>query len=145
MKRVFIIDDDPLFCKLLTRAVLEVNKDTEIHEFHSMEDAIKEVRSKPDIVFTDHFLPGANGLETLPELRAQLPKSRLVIISSHTKVSSAVRAFRDGADDYFVKDSNLISHVKTFLNEIVIKGSTAISGWKKVLGSEDQTANPEKS
>lgn len=56
-----------------------------------------------DLCFLDLRLGDDNGLEVLAQMRVQAPWMRVVIITAHSAVDTAVDAMQAGASDYLVK------------------------------------------
>jgi DNA-binding NarL/FixJ family response regulator len=50
-------------------------------------------------------MPGRSGLEVLKELRQELPRVRILVLSMHPEDQYAVRALRAGAAGYLTKES----------------------------------------
>ncbi|MEL6792094.1 MAG: response regulator, partial [Pseudomonadota bacterium] len=55
------------------------------------------------IVLLDLLLPDGDGLDLLKEMRAADPDGRIIVVTSHASVNSAVTAMRDGAFDFLMK------------------------------------------
>jgi two-component system nitrogen regulation response regulator NtrX len=60
-------------------------------------------RESPDLVFLDIKMPGLDGLEVLPRIRAIDESLPVVMISGHATVSTAVEATKLGAFDFIEK------------------------------------------
>jgi len=60
---------------------------------------------KPDVVLLDVALPDRSGIEIVKELRRHLSKTRIMIITMHSKVDYIVKAFLAGATGYLTKES----------------------------------------
>ena len=80
MARVLIADDEKIVRDLL-RAVLE-------HDGHTVEEATDgqealdaHARSAYDVVIVDLIMPRKNGLDTVLELRAQRPETRVIVMT----------------------------------------------------------------
>ena len=56
-----------------------------------------------DLVLLDVKMQGIDGLDTLTQLRQQDPDARVVMISGHSTISTAVQAVKDGAFDFLEK------------------------------------------
>ena len=56
-----------------------------------------------DLCFLDLRLGEDNGLEVLAQMRVQAPWMRVVIVTAHSAVDTAVDAIQNGAADYLVK------------------------------------------
>jgi len=59
----------------------------------------------PDVVLLDVAMPGLNGLEALLRLKQIAPQARVIILSMHATEEYVVRALRNGALGYLLKDS----------------------------------------
>ncbi len=58
---------------------------------------------RPDLVLLDLRLPGMGGLEALGRFRELEPDARVVIMTAHGNVQTAVEALKAGAYDYLTK------------------------------------------
>jgi two-component system response regulator NreC len=58
---------------------------------------------KPDLVVLDLLLPTLGGVEVIPELLAQVPAPRILVMSSQAAPSSVRRALAAGASGYVSK------------------------------------------
>src|SRR5262249_58423249 len=56
-----------------------------------------------DLCFLDLRLGDRSGLDLLPRLRQYAPWMRIVIVTAHSSIDSALQAIRAGAADYLVK------------------------------------------
>jgi two-component system, OmpR family, alkaline phosphatase synthesis response regulator PhoP len=71
-----------------------------------------------DLVLLDVVLPGLDGLEYLPELRAARPGLPVILVTARGAEEDRVRGLRTGADDYVVKpfsSSELLARVDAVL------------------------------
>jgi two-component system NtrC family response regulator/two-component system response regulator HydG len=57
----------------------------------------------PDILLTDLRMPGMDGQEVLGRIRQGYPEVAVVVMTAHGTIRSAVRALREGAEDYLTK------------------------------------------
>ena len=60
-------------------------------------------RHHPHAIILDEEMPGRNGSDVLPELRAELPEAVIVLYSSGRRSGVHSRARASGADAYFDK------------------------------------------
>lgn len=83
------------------------------HEFRFIEaaggeEALSAVRlSKPDCVLLDYSLPDSDGLQVLSTIQALPAEQRMpvIMLTGQGTADVAVRAMREGAADYLIKDS----------------------------------------
>ncbi len=64
-----------------------------------------EERLRPDVIVTDISMPLLNGLDAIRQLRARRPDIKVVVLTMHGDVQTAVSAFRAGARGYVLKVS----------------------------------------
>ena len=57
----------------------------------------------PDLVLTDLKLPNLSGVEFLKQIKSQLPRTEVAIMTGHGSIESAVDAMKLGAYDYIEK------------------------------------------
>jgi DNA-binding NtrC family response regulator len=61
---------------------------------------------KIDIVLLDLMMPGIDGIEVLQRLRRRFPTLPVIMLTSHSSVSTVVDAMRAGANDFIVKPAS---------------------------------------
>ncbi len=77
-----------------------------IAEAANGKDAIKAaLKEKPDVILLDIRMPDGDGLSTLEKLRAKIPESRVVMLSTYDNPTYIARAVALGACDYVLKGS----------------------------------------
>ena len=59
----------------------------------------------PDVLVLDMVMPGLSGLEVLAQAQPISPQTRVVLLSIHDEPSYVLRALRDGAWAYLLKES----------------------------------------
>lgn len=98
--RILIVDDEPL-ARERVRAMLSAEPTAEIiGECGNGPDAIATIRKdRPDVVFLDVQMPGADGFNLLERLEAPLP----LVIFTTAYDEFAVKAFEFNALDYLLK------------------------------------------
>jgi len=60
---------------------------------------------KPDVILLDLVMPRQDGLETINQLQAELPASRILVLTSYAEDDKVFRAIKSGALGYLLKDS----------------------------------------
>lgn len=106
MIRVLIVDDQPAFRRvlgqLLTQAGLIVTGEAgSILEAEALVQA-----AQPDLALVDLMLPGINGLEGTPRLKALKPDLRVILVSAHLNHAGVFQdaARAAGAEAFVPKD-----------------------------------------
>ena len=72
-------------------------------------------KDKPDVILLDIRMPDGDGLSTLEKLRAKVPESKVVMLSTYDNPTYIARAVALGAADYVLKGSpreDLIATIK---------------------------------
>lgn len=70
-------------------------------------DAIAQAQKvKPDVILLDIRMPDGDGLSTLEQLRAKVPDSRVVMLSTYDNPTYIARSVALGAADYVLKGSS---------------------------------------
>ena len=95
-KLIAIIEDDAVLRRGLKHFFEKQHCD--VIDFEDGAEASKEIQnSKPDMIFCDFNLPGANGLEVLKTLRGAGNKIPFVLITGYYSDELAEDAKRNGA------------------------------------------------
>ena len=120
--RVIIIDDHPLFREGLKTILNRKPKYEVAGEAGSGQAGLLLVKNlKPDLVLLDLSLPDIRGLDLIRDILKASVKTRILIVSMHSKIDYIAKAFQHGAMGYIVKDSA----AGTLLNGIehILKGN----------------------
>ena len=106
MVKILIIDDDEMFCSLLSDAL--ENEGYEIFCAHTLEDGMKNIATVAfDVVFLDVRLPDGNGLDKLAEIRSAASEPEVIILTGAGTADGAELAIKSGAWDYIAKPSSM--------------------------------------
>jgi len=65
------------------------------------------LRATPDIVLCDIKMPDGSGLDLLKRVKAESPKTPVIMITAHTSTPDAIEAMKAGAVDYIAKPFNV--------------------------------------
>ena len=100
--RILVIDDESAIRDSM-RMILEYEGYEFLGASSGQEGLALVERESPDLVFLDIKMPGLDGLEVLPRIRAIDEALPVVMISGHATVSTAVEATKLGAFDFIEK------------------------------------------
>ena len=121
--KLFLVDDDAVFLKLLEIDFLE-HADFNIETFPTGELCVKSLSSNPDIIVLDYHLDGVerdaiNGIETLDQIRAFNPEIPVIMLSSQDKIDVAINCMHHNAFDYVVKSETAFLRLKKIIATIL--------------------------
>jgi|UPI000363B272 DNA-binding NtrC family response regulator len=106
MASILIVDDD-IGVRLTLQEVLS-NAGYEATALITAEDALRYLQTyDPDLILLDLNLPGMHGFIFLEQLKKFTNPPPVIVITSNTDASSAVKAMKLGAYDYITKPFDL--------------------------------------
>jgi two-component system response regulator YesN len=103
---VLIVDDEIPIREQLRSFPWETWGAVLIGEAEDGEEALELCRDcKPDVVVTDITMPIMDGMELLRRLHAELPQTKVILLTCHSEFQFAQEGLRLGATEYLVKVS----------------------------------------
>jgi len=106
MMRVVVVDDHAVVREGLKRIISENPGMAVTGEAGDGHEALKLIRGGAcDVVLLDITMPNKNGLDVLKELRTEVPRLPVLVLSMHSEDQYAVRVLRAGAAGYLTKES----------------------------------------
>ena len=105
-ERILIVDDEHLLRWSLSQPLIKDGYTVDTAE-SGAEAQSKMATFKPQMVLLDIRLPDANGLELLERFKSKNEDLIVIMITAYADVSSAVEAFKFGAEDFIGKPFNL--------------------------------------
>ena len=103
---ILIVDDDK-FARVFCREVLEEEQLFEIYEASGVDEAIERInKGGIDLVISDMVMPEKTGLDLIEWVNSEMPSLRVIVITGHGTVESAVMAMKMGALDFIRKPLN---------------------------------------
>jgi len=121
MSQILVVDDENS-----VRHVLESYLSGLGHEVHTADSAEAAVEllsgiSAPDVALIDIVLPGRNGLQLMADVHRKDPETRVIVMTSHASVDTAIGAIRRGAHDYLQKPFDSLEQVASIVGSAVEK------------------------
>jgi DNA-binding NtrC family response regulator len=100
--RVLIIDDErPV---LMTLEALLKRHGYHVDTASTASQGLKLLRSKPStLVLLDLQLPDADGLETLDQIKTEVPQTQVIILTAHDSLHNAIESIKRGAYHFISK------------------------------------------
>jgi DNA-binding response OmpR family regulator len=100
--QILIVDDEKNIRLTMSQSLehLEIPIQTAVNG----EEALQKLRDGQfRLVFLDLKMPGMDGMEVLREIKNNWPKTRVIIITAHGTIETAVEAMKLGAVDFIQK------------------------------------------
>lgn len=105
--RLILADDHGVLRKALVGALESRSEFVVIAEAGDGEAALRQTLAlMPDVLLLDLNMPGRGGLDVLPEIRAQAPNVKVLVLTGREESGYIVRALRAGANGYILKSSD---------------------------------------
>jgi len=106
MIRIVVVDDHAVVREGLKRIISENPGMAVTGEAGDGHEALKLIRGGAcDVVLLDITMPNKSGLDVLKELRTEVPRLPVLVLSMHSEDQYAVRVLRAGAAGYLTKES----------------------------------------
>lgn len=102
--KALLVDDDRLLCEIYELALNDAGVETlSVHDPLQAPYLISQF--KPDVIVSDIYMPGCNGLELLAVLRQDdsLADTPVIFLSSDNDIGCRLEALDLGGDDFLVK------------------------------------------
>ena len=100
--RILLVDDETAILRTFRYCLEDAGYQVAVANSAAQAEALLQ-RQVFDLCFLDLRLGDDNGIEVLQRMRIQAPWMRVVIITAHSAVDTAVDAMQAGAVDYLVK------------------------------------------
>jgi len=106
--RVLIVEDDPMMQLGLEQSLMTY---PQLDIIGRAEDGYLGVQAaltlKPDLVVMDIGLPRLDGIAATQQIKAVLPQTRIVMLTSHQTETEIIAALSSGADAYCIKGASV--------------------------------------
>jgi len=103
---ILVVDDEPSIVELLSEYLRA--RGHRVWSASDGEEALALLEKRDlDLVLTDMKMPGLSGLELLERLRDREPYIGTILMTGYGTIDSAIRAMKNGAQDYLIKPFKL--------------------------------------
>lgn len=124
--RILVVDDHYVVRQGLKAILAEHFPSAHFGDASSAQEALDLAWKEPwDVMLLDVSMPGRGGLDVLKDLRQDLPKLPIIVISMHPEEQFALRVLKLGASSYIRKDSAAQELIKAV--EAALRGSKYIT------------------
>ena len=118
--RVLIVEDSPLFRKLLKETLHSRFPSMDISEAENGKEALQKVDAlPPDLIFMDIKLPGENGLQLTAKIKAKYPNVTVIILTSYDTQEYREAATQAKANYFLSKGSSTRESILTLIKSIL--------------------------
>ena len=125
--RLILADDHRVLRKALVNALESQPEFVVVAEASNGDDALRQViEFQPDVLVLDLNMPGRGGLDIIPEIRAQTPDVKVLVLTGRGESGYIVRALRAGANGYILKSADedeLVSAIRRVTQGHLVLGS----------------------
>jgi PAS domain S-box-containing protein len=102
--RVLIIEDSPQDMALINHELRKAGLRFRARRVDSSDAFLHELdHHPPDVILSDHGVPGFDGIAALAEARSRCPNTPFVFVTGARREEAAERTLQSGADDYVLK------------------------------------------
>ena len=112
--RVLLVDDEKELISSMAERL--TTRGFAVHTVFDGLSAIEYVEKNPvDAVVLDLQMPGIDGLETLKRIKKVNPEIKVIMLTGHGTLETALEGQREGAEEYLIKPCDIIH-----LSEMII-------------------------
>jgi DNA-binding response OmpR family regulator len=102
ISKILIVEDDVVFCKMLTRFLSKNGFGvSDAQSARSAYDILE--KNTFDLAILDYRLPDENGIDILKKIKAAHPQTKVILITRFSNQEVADEARQEGADAYVSK------------------------------------------
>ena len=115
--QIYIIEDDPVYTKLVTLRLSELGF-RNLQSFVSGEEGLAALNRNPDVILLDFSLQGINGFDTLKIIKEKRPGIHVIVLTGVKNDDLAARCLANGASEYLIKEEKSILKIIEILTAI---------------------------
>ena len=145
--QILVVDDHTLFRRGLIALISQASDFEVVGEAGDAIEALRLCKTlKPDVILLDNHLPGASGIQSLPDLFLASPESTVIMLTVSEDEGDLIQALQNGAQGYLLKTSEkddlLLGIRKAFDGESVISKEMThklVSAFKSNTKKDEKT------
>jgi DNA-binding NarL/FixJ family response regulator len=129
-KKIFIVEDNEVYSKLLQSFLQNRFPDTEIKMFRIGEVCLMEMEMdrNPNVVIMDYFLnskyeEAQNGLEIIKRIKEIKPQTKIIVLSAQENLEMIPEVIKNQDCSYVQKGDEAFDQVEQYISEILQKQS----------------------
>src|SRR5437868_10588860 len=104
--RVLVVEDTPQDMALINHELRKTGLRFRSRRVESREAFLHELEHHtPDVILSDHGVPGFDGFAALAEARSRCPEVPFIFVTGAPGSQVAAETLKGGADDYVLKNS----------------------------------------
>ncbi len=102
--RVLLVDDHTLVRNGIASLLKASDIDVAGEASDGLEALEKARQLKPDIILMDIMMPHCNGLEATRLIKAEMPETKIIILTASDDDEALFEAIKSGAEGYLMKN-----------------------------------------
>lgn len=105
--RIYLLDDQAILRAGFRSLLAAIEGFEVVGDSGDGRVAVEEIAAhRPDVLLLDITMPGLSGIDVIPLVRRESPRTRIVMLTHHEGESFVDQALKAGADGYLSKDSD---------------------------------------
>lgn len=134
--RILLIDDEPALLEI-AKTFLQREKGYKVDVSLSAEEALDILkRDRFDVIVSDYYMPGMNGIELLKKLKSAGDTTPYILFTGRGREDVAIDALNNGASFYLKKDGDPKSQFAELVN--MIETSAGQARAKELLRTSEE-------
>jgi DNA-binding NarL/FixJ family response regulator len=126
--RVAIVEDHKVVADGFERLINDSQMAQVIWKAYSVAECNKLLKENEiDVLLLDISLPDGNGIDLCPQIKAQYPDVKILMLTSYSELSIIMRVLEDGASGYILKNA---------MTEEILEGISVVASGERFLCEE---------
>lgn len=139
---IVIVEDHPLFREGIRAMVAKEETLLFAGEADTLKEGLPKVKEcRPHVALVDLSLPDGSGFDLIRDIREQIPETRVMVLTMHSKTTHIVKALEAGAMGYISKESaseTLVSGIHAVaMGEYFLDSKVSKSVVKRLMNTGD--------